>query len=55
MAVREQIDMATCPRCHKEYTEYPALSRRDNKTNICSRCGQTEALEDYFGVGFHKG
>ena len=37
-----------CPRCDKEMKEYPALSRRDNKTDICSDCGQVEALEDYY-------
>jgi predicted RNA-binding Zn-ribbon protein involved in translation (DUF1610 family) len=25
-----------------------ALSRRDNKTEICSDCGLKEALEDYY-------
>ena len=38
-----------CPICHKITDDYPALSRKDNKTNICNDCGQTEALEDYFG------
>lgn len=27
--------------------EYPALCRRDNKTEICSACGTIQALEDY--------
>ena len=35
-----------CPRCKEEYTDYPALSRRDNKTEICPMCGTVEALED---------
>lgn len=34
-----------CPRCGKTYTEYPAISRKDNKTEICPQCGQLEALE----------
>ncbi len=38
--------MSTCPRCKKDYTGYPALSRRDNKTDICSDCGTEEALID---------
>ena len=38
-----------CPRCGKEYTNYPALSRRDNKTYICPDCGVAEALEDFYG------
>lgn len=28
-----------CPRCNRKITIYPALSRRDNKTYICSQCG----------------
>lgn len=35
----------TCPRCKKKYDEYPALSRKDNKTKICPECGLEEALE----------
>jgi DNA-directed RNA polymerase subunit RPC12/RpoP len=49
-----------CPRCKENtYTPYegaeyvngvsspfPALSRRDNKTYICSSCGEAEAFED---------
>lgn len=36
-----------CPRCHKEYDGYPAISREDNKTEICSQCGQDEALVQF--------
>ena len=39
-------DTPTCVRCSKEYSDFPALSRRDNKTNICSDCGTMEAFED---------
>lgn len=39
-----------CPRCKKSWTGYPALSRVNNKTNICSPCGTQESLDDYFGV-----
>ena len=38
-----------CPLCNKELGKYPAISRKDNKTEICSNCGMLEALED-----FHK-
>lgn len=34
-----------CPRCHKEYIGYPALSRKDNSTEICPDCGTIESLE----------
>lgn len=37
-----------CPVCGKIYTDYPAISRRDNKTEICPQCGTAEALEDFF-------
>jgi IS605 OrfB family transposase len=33
-----------CPKCGKEFTEYPALSRVDNETEICPECGVMEAL-----------
>ena len=35
-----------CPRCNESYTGYPALSRRDNATDICSKCGNVEAIMD---------
>lgn len=35
----------TCSICKKEIKGYPALSRKDNKTEICSECGTKEALE----------
>lgn len=41
-----------CPMCGQIYSGYPALSRRDNKTEICSDCGMTEALNDYMGVPY---
>lgn len=37
-----------CPICGRKYTEPPALSRRDNSTQICPQCGTAEAIEDYF-------
>ena len=39
--------MKKCPLCGKKYNKYPALSRKDNKTEICSNCGMEEALDDY--------
>lgn len=48
-----------CPRCWTNWIPsnespggYPgALSRADNKTEICSQCGDAEALEDYYEGG----
>jgi predicted RNA-binding Zn-ribbon protein involved in translation (DUF1610 family) len=46
----EEADMK-CPRCQEnmlaEEKALNALSRRDNKTYICSRCGEREAIFDY--------
>ncbi|KKM03598.1 hypothetical protein LCGC14_1772810 [marine sediment metagenome] len=33
-----------CPGCGEEVNEYPALSRKDNKNEICSKCGVREAI-----------
>jgi RNA polymerase subunit RPABC4/transcription elongation factor Spt4 len=49
-------DYKICPNCESSYIpnnvypgEYPgALSRVDNKTEICSDCGTMEALDDYY-------
>lgn len=35
-----------CPKCNRLLGSRPALSRRDNKTEICAECGIKEALED---------
>lgn len=42
--------LRVCPRCGRPYTDYPALSRKDNETLICPDCGTREALEG-IGVG----
>jgi len=34
-----------CPRCQGYSCDYPALSRGDNRTDICSNCGSEEALQ----------
>ena len=33
-----------CPICNKKIGKYPAISRKDNKTEICSNCGTLEAI-----------
>ena len=43
----ENEDNNACPRCLIEIVGYPAISRTDNVTAICSPCGQTEAMEDF--------
>lgn len=36
-----------CPICKKSIIGYPAISRKDNKTEICSNCGVIQALEQF--------
>lgn len=36
-----------CPKCKKKSYGYPAVSRVDNKTNICTNCGVMEAVQSY--------
>jgi hypothetical protein len=36
--------MRVCPICRRNYSEHPALSRKDNETEICPQCGMNEAL-----------
>lgn len=37
----------TCPICGKQYSDYPALSRKDNYTEICPECGTKEAMNEF--------
>ena len=41
--------METCPRCGSAEMHFPALSRTDNRTHVCSDCGRLEALEQFAG------
>lgn len=36
--------MRICPKCKNKYNNQPAISRADNKTELCSLCGTVEAL-----------
>ena len=42
-------DVKFCPRCGGYYADFPALSRVDNETSICSPCGTEEAIQDFTG------
>lgn len=39
-----------CPKCGKEYSEAPGVSRIDN-SSICRACSETEAIEVAVAVG----
>lgn len=36
-----------CPICGEDYNEHPAISRKNNKTEICPNCGIGEAFIDF--------
>lgn len=36
-----------CPTCGQPIHGHPAISRADNRTEICSDCGTTEAIEAF--------
>lgn len=45
LKITENSDKETkCPICGNPLGKYPAISRDDNKTKICSNCGTLEAL-----------
>ena len=59
------IEVKLCPRCLQNYftpygsnyvelvsPPFPALSRVDNVTYICSECGMREAFEETTGMGW---
>ena len=39
--------MRICPICKRQYDEHPALSRKDNLTEVCPDCGMAEAFEAF--------
>ncbi len=43
-----------CANCGKAIIGHSALSRKDNKTEICSNCGALEALEDFIKYNKEK-
>lgn len=43
--------MTTCPICGEAYAEPPAISRIDNKTEICSSCGIRQSLAPLLDAG----
>ena len=44
-----------CPKCNESYQSYPAISRDDNKTEVCEDCGTAEALQRARDAGFELG
>src|SRR5690242_2521281 len=45
---KTMVKLPIFPRCNHEYADFPALSRVDNRTEICPTCGRIEALWEYY-------
>lgn len=46
----DALALQRCPRCMRRLVgRYPAVSRTDDRTRICSPCGNDEALHDLVG------
>ena len=48
VVIKKVEEVKVCPKCGREYIETPAISREDNKTEICSVCGALEAIKAYY-------
>ena len=40
-------EVKVCPICNKKYLGFPAISRKDNVTEICPKCGTDEAIAEF--------
>lgn len=48
------MELKVCPKCKEKYKGYPAISRVDNKTEICPTCGSAEAIILSMSLGKKK-
>ena len=42
--MKNQDKRKRCPKCKQQMGTFPAISRFDDRTEICSNCGALEAL-----------
>ena len=45
--LEQEIPPFKCPICDIVVMDFPATSRIDNKTKICSDCGKHEAIDEF--------
>lgn len=43
----EEAKTFKCTRCERYFIGEPAISRKDNKSPVCSKCGMQEAIDDF--------
>lgn len=42
----EEVKTFKCARCERYFIGEPAISRKDNESPVCSKCGMKEAIDD---------
>lgn len=50
--VIEEQEMFQCSNCGGKFIGHPAISRKDNKSPVCSQCGMAEAINDFALASF---
>lgn len=50
--VIEEQEMFQCSNCGGKFIGHPAISRKDNKSPVCSQCGLVEAVNDFALASF---
>lgn len=43
----EEVNTFKCTRCERYFIGEPAISRKDNESPVCSKCGMEEAIDDF--------
>ena len=43
----EEANTFKCTRCERYFIGEPAISRKDNESSVCSKCGMEEAIDDF--------
>ena len=43
----EEARTFKCTRCERYFIGEPAISRKDNKSPVCSKCGMQEVIDDF--------
>lgn len=43
----EEVKTFKCTRCERYFLGEPAISRKDNQSLVCSKCGMEEAIDDF--------